>query len=247
MQVFNSLGDRELLSKQVCSAIEEAIRSKKFVPGAKLPSELELCHLFGVSRTAVREALRMLSAKGLISIYKGKGIYVRGLSPEYVKDSMHNYLEMKTTNNNALEVIQARIIIEPSIAEYAAINRSEEDLAAMLENIEAMKKNNDQAEHARLDSDFHLLIAEASGSHIMPLILEPIHRLMPKIKKEIMSVIPGAKEAAITWHKKVIDAISSKDPKAAYFAMKHHLEIAKDQTERMLEKASLVSEQDEVA
>jgi GntR family transcriptional repressor for pyruvate dehydrogenase complex len=234
-KIFNSVGNKELLSQKVASEIEEAILSKKLPAGERLPSELELCNQFGVSRTAVREALRTLSAKGMVSIEKGRGIFVKNMSSEHVSDSMHNYLEVKGTRNTMLEVIQARMIIEPAIAEYAAIHHSDEDIIALHQNLEEMRLNNDKLEHARLDMKFHLLIAEASGNNIMPMILNPIHRLMPRIKKKIMESDPaGAKNAALLWHQKILDAIESGDPKNAYLAMKGHIEVAKQQTEQLI-------------
>ena len=231
IKIFNSVGNKELLSHKVAAKIEEAIVGKKIPPGDRLPSEMELCSQFGVSRTAVREALRTLSAKGMISIEKGRGIYVKSVSSEHVSNSMHSYLEVTGNGNTMLEVIEARIIIEPAIAEYAALHHKDEDIIALRQNLEEMRLNTDKAEHARLDMKFHLLVAEASGNNIMPLILNPIHRLMPNIKKKIMKSVPGAKEAALIWHKKVIEAIESRDPQKAYSAMKGHLEVAKQQTE----------------
>lgn len=233
--IFNSVGNKELLSQKVASEIEEAILSKKLPPGEKLPSELELCNQFGVSRTAVREALRTLSAKGMINIEKGRGIFVSHLSSEHVINSMHNYLEIKSNKNSPLDVMQARMIIEPAIAEYAAIHHAEEDINRLKRNLDQMRTNNDPIEHARLDMKFHHLIAEASGNPIMPLILNPIHRLMPNIKKKIMDFVPGAKDAALIWHQKIVDAIEVGDPQAAYQAMKGHLEVAKEQTEQMVQ------------
>lgn len=234
IKIFNSVGNKELLSHKVAAEIEEAIVAKKIPPGDRLPSEMELCTQFGVSRTAVREALRTLSAKGMISIEKGRGIFVKSISSEHVSDSMHSYLEVTGNKNTMLEVIEARIIIEPAIAEYAALHHTDEDIAALRQNLEEMRLNTDKAEHARLDMKFHLLIAEASGNNIMPLILNPIHRLMPNIKKRIMKSVPGAKQAALIWHKKVIEAVESRDPKKAYLAMKGHLEVAKQQTEQII-------------
>ena len=231
IKIFNSVGNKELLSHKVAAKIEEAIVAKKIPPGDRLPSEMEMCSQFGVSRTAVREALRTLSAKGMISIEKGRGIYVKSVSSEHVSNSMHSYLEVTGNGNTMLEVIEARIIIEPAIAEYAALHHKDEDIIALRQNLEEMRLNTDKAEHARLDMKFHLLVAEASGNNIMPLILNPIHRLMPNIKKKIMKSVPGAKEAALIWHKKVIEAIESRDPLKAYSAMKGHLEVAKQQTE----------------
>jgi GntR family transcriptional repressor for pyruvate dehydrogenase complex len=223
-----------LLSHKVASEIEEAILSKKLPAGERLPSELELCSQFGVSRTAVREALCTLTAKGLINVEKGRGIYVSHLSSEHVIKSMHNYLEIKGNKNSPLEVLQARMIIEPAIAEYAAAHHTPDDIVKLKQNIDRMRENNDPAEHTRLDLKFHYLIAEASGNPIMPLILNPIHRLMPNIKKKIMVVVPGAKEAALLWHNNIVDAIDEGNPQKAYHAMKGHLEVATSQTEQMM-------------
>lgn len=233
IKIFTSVGNKELLSHKVAAEIEEAIVTKKIPSGERLPSEMELCNQFGVSRTAVREALRTLSAKGMISIEKGRGIFVKSISFEHVSNSMHNYLEVTGTRSTMMEVIEARMIIEPAIAQYAALHHTEEDIIALRQNLEEMRLNTDHLEHARLDMKFHLLIAEASGNSIMPLILNPIHRLMPSIKKKIMKSVPGAKKAALIWHKKVLDAIESRDPQQAYLSMKGHLEVAKQQTEQI--------------
>jgi GntR family transcriptional repressor for pyruvate dehydrogenase complex len=232
--IFNSVGNKESLSQKVASEIEDAILTKKIPPGDKLPSELELCNQFGVSRTAVREALCTLSAKGLISVEKGRGIFVSHLSSEHVIKSMHNYLEIKSNKNSPLDVIQARMIIEPAIAEYAATHHTAEDMVKLKQNLDEMRENEDPVEHARLDMKFHYLIAQSSGNTIMPLILNPIHRLMPNIKKKIMDIVPGAKDAALTWHQTIVDSIEECDPKKAYNAMKGHLEVAQAQAEQMI-------------
>ena len=169
------------------------------------------------------------------------------MSSEHVSNSMHSYLEVTGNGNTMLEVIEARMIIEPAIAEYAALHHKDEDIIALRQNLAEMKLNTDQAEHARLDMKFHLLIAEASGNNIMPLILNPIHRLMPDIKKKIMKSVPGAKKAALVWHKKVLDAIESRDPRKAYLAMKGHLEVAKQQTEQLVHVIAAEDESQDVA
>jgi GntR family transcriptional repressor for pyruvate dehydrogenase complex len=243
IKIFTSVGTKELLSHKVAAGIEDAIVLKKILPGERLPSEFELCAQFGVSRTAVREALRTLSAKGMISIEKGRGIFVKSISSEHVSDSMHSYLEITGNGNTMLKVIEARMIIEPAIAEYAALHHKKEDIVALHQNLEEMRLNTDKAEHAKLDMKFHLLIAEASGNNIMPLLLNPIQRLMPEIKKKIMKSVPGAKNAALIWHKKIIEAIESRNARKAYLAMKGHLEVAKQQTEKI---ANDIASDDEV-
>ncbi|NPE31859.1 FadR family transcriptional regulator [Methanococcoides sp. SA1] len=76
MTMFDKIGKSQTLSQEIVANIEQAIREKKFQVGEKLPTEKELCEMFGVSRTAIREALQMLSAQGLINVHKGKGSFV---------------------------------------------------------------------------------------------------------------------------------------------------------------------------
>ena len=78
-EIFGKIGTAQTLSQKIERRIEEAIRQKKLLVGTKLPSERELCEMFAVSRTALREALRRLSARGLIQIKKGSGMFVSEL------------------------------------------------------------------------------------------------------------------------------------------------------------------------
>jgi GntR family transcriptional regulator, transcriptional repressor for pyruvate dehydrogenase complex len=242
--IFNSIGNKGLLSQKVAAEIEEAILSRKLPPGEKLPAEFELCSQFGVSRTAVREALRILNAVGLVSIEKGKGTFVSHLSTEHVVNSMRKYLEILGSKNSVLEVMQARLIIEPAICKTAAMNNPVEIIEKMKQNLKEMRINVDQAEHVRLDVQFHQQIAEASGNNIMPLILNPIHQLMPSIKKDIIDLVPGAKESALAWHTKIVEAIEEGEPQKAYLAMQGHLNLAYEQAEQMIKTIAGTKEPD---
>jgi len=236
-KMFISVGKRSLLSNIVVSQIEEAIRSKVLVPGAKLPSELGLCQQFGVSRTAIREALRTLSGRGLLSIIKGKGIFVQNISAETVTDPIQRYLEMQLQRDYVLDVVHARQIIEPPIAASAALHHTTEDAEKLkADQHELVHSEGDYEELSRLDMLFHLDIAKASENSLIPLILEPIHRLIPQIKSSVYATIVDAKKSAVEWHEKILTAILSKDAEGARTAMIRHLEIAEQHTEQMLQK-----------
>lgn len=224
---FTPVPTRGTLSKVVESQIESAIRSRRFTAGAKLPSELELCEQFRVSRTAVREALRMLSARGLVAVVKGKGIFVSNVSVETVTDPISLYLHLKYEQESSLDVIHARQIIEPPIAASAALHHTQEDADRLAKDLDDLAKSQgDYAELSRLDMRFHLDIAKASENTLIPLILEPIHRLMPQIKSSVYENVKDAKESAIKWHKRIVDAILRRDADGARRAMTKHLEIA---------------------
>ena len=233
--LFTSVGNKDSLSERVAFEIESAINSKKIQKGNKLPTELELCKQFNVSRTSIREALRTLSAKGMISIEKGRGIYVKKISSDTVTDPMQHYLKLKIGVPYVLEVIEARKTIEPEIARFAALNRTNEDIDKMKLDIEKMKNYNGGPEGlAHIDIDFHENIAHATQNRLLPLIIKPIFRLMPMIKSKIISGVPNVIESAIVWHTKILDAIIARDSIKAYDAMKQHLLIAKEHVNKML-------------
>jgi GntR family transcriptional regulator, transcriptional repressor for pyruvate dehydrogenase complex len=224
-----------LLSKTIAAKIEEAIRLKQVVTGEKLPSEQELCEQFGVSRTAIREALRLVSGKGLLSIQKGKGIFVKGISADSVTNPLRSYLLYKNLHNSALDVIHARQIIEPPISAYAATHHTQEDELILKHDIELLRAfEGEKEELARMDMAFHLHIAEASHNIVMPLILDPIHQLMPEIKTAVYATNYNAKESAVVWHSKIVEEIIAGDPDRAFAAMAQHLRIAEEQIQTML-------------
>lgn len=235
MSVFQTIDKPSQVSKLVEAQIEEAIRQRKFQPGSKLPSEHTLCAQFGVSRTAVREALRMLSARGMITVTKGKGMFVRKMSADSVTNPMHLYLQMTYDRSHVLDVVHARQIIEPPIAASAAIHHTEEDAARLEKDLNDLKlSNSDYSYLATLDMTFHLDIAKASENPIIPLILDPIHRLLPSIKSSVYASVEDAKESAITWHTKILEEILKRDPEGARTAMTEHLKIAEEHARRML-------------
>ncbi len=235
VNIFAPVENREILSKKIANLIEDAIHTRKIANGNKLPSETELSSQFGVSRTVIREALRTVSAKGLISIEKGRGIFVKALSADTVSDPLHQYLKFKISQNYALDVIHARQIIEPSIAAFAALHRTEEDMEKLHSNITRLKSySGETAGLASLDMEFHLLIAKASQNQVMPLILDPIHRLMPEIKKSVYQTNDHAQESAIEWHSKIVIEIEKGDPVGAREMMNKHLAIAEEHIRIML-------------
>jgi GntR family transcriptional repressor for pyruvate dehydrogenase complex len=235
--MFEPVGKRRLLSKLVESQIEEAIRSKAVLPGEKLSSEQELCEQFKVSRTALREALRMLAARGLIVIMKGKGIYVQNISAETVTDPIYLYLQMQSESNYVLDVIHARQIIEPPIAALAALYHTEEDAERLRrDHHEYMSSVGDDQELSRLDMLFHLDIAKASENLLIPLLLEPIHRLAPRIKSSVYATVVDARKLASEWHEHILNAILERDADRARIAMIRHLEIAEQHDKQILQQ-----------
>ncbi len=223
--IFKNLGNRQTLSQKIERTIENAIREKKLLIGSKLPTEREMCEAFGVSRTALREALRRLSARGLINIQKGSGMYVSQITIEDAINSLNLYYDLKFDNNLLSQIIEVRRLFEPEIARLAAKNRTEENIKEMDKNLADFKKcNHDNTQlEADLDNKFHLIIAKSSGNPIMQITMEPIYSLLPRMRNYIYGNIEGEKENTLTLHKQIIEAIRNKKELDAYDLMTKHL------------------------
>lgn len=231
--MFNPLDERVSIKEMIAAQIEEAILDKKYLPGSKLPSENELGKMFGVSRTSVREAVQILQTHGLVSIEKGKGIFVKNISSESVSNNILKFLEHRFEGDYYFDLIHARQIIEPGIAYLAALNRTEEDLKRLMQDVKDIKNNDgDVVKHGEYDVAFHMHIAKASQNKLLPLLLKPIHNMMPSVKSKIISDVDEAKQAAIVWHTKIYEKIKNQDPEGAQSAMVAHLKIAEKHIEQ---------------
>jgi GntR family transcriptional repressor for pyruvate dehydrogenase complex len=214
--LFNPLAERISIKEIIAAQIEEAILNKKYLPGSKLPSENELGKMFGVSRTSVREAIQILNVQGFVTIEKGRGIFVQNLSSESVSNSILKFLEHRIEGDYYFDLIHARQIIEPGIAYLAAINRTDEDLIKMDKDINDIKNNEgDFAKHGEYDMSFHMHLAQASKNKLLPLLLKPIHNLMPSVKSKIAANVEDAKAAAVIWHTKIYDKVKDQDAEGA--------------------------------
>ncbi|PID91845.1 MAG: GntR family transcriptional regulator, partial [Bacteroidetes bacterium] len=167
--IFQNIGTKLTLSQRIERTLENAIREKKLPVGSKLPTEREMCESFGVSRTALREALRRLSARGLINIHKGSGMYVSELNIEDAIKTLNLYYDLKFDRNLIAQIIEVRQMFEPEIARYAARNRTDEDLAELRGNIAQFRScnpDNTQLE-SDLDNRFHLAVSKAASNPII--------------------------------------------------------------------------------
>jgi len=219
--IFGKIGTDQTLSQKIERRIEEAIRQKKLLVGTKLPSERELCERFAVSRTALREALRRLSARGLVMIKKGSGMYVSELKIEDAIESLNLYYDLSFDNNLIAQIIEVRRVFEPGIARMAANNRSSEDLKILENNIADLEKcdpDNTQLE-ADIINKFHLSVAKSTGNQFVIISMEPVYCLLPRMRNLIYANVDGEKEFTVSAHKAIFEAIREQDGDRAHKEM----------------------------
>ena len=216
--IFSKIGISQTLSQKIERKVEEAIRQKKLLPGTKLPSEKELCASFAVSRTALREALRRLSARGLIEIKKGSGMYVSEISIDDAIKSLNLYYDLAFDSNLIQQIIEVRRIFEPEIARTAALNRSEEDLKILKENLNDLQKCDPDNTQLEVDmiNRFHMNLAKATGNPIVIISMEPDYSLLPRMRNLIYANVEGEKEYTLNLQMKIFTAVKEKDGELAH-------------------------------
>jgi GntR family transcriptional repressor for pyruvate dehydrogenase complex len=166
-------------SQLVEQAIKRAIIGGTLNIGDKLPSEIELSEQFQVNRSTVREAIRSLTKLGIIHVKKGpgQGSFVVENLPRTLSEKFEFFMELKKITLD--QVLEFRIVIETSTAEFAAQRRVEEDLQN-LKRILAVDRDQKMEIRSLVGASlsFHLGIAAAAKSPLLYLILESIAELL---------------------------------------------------------------------
>lgn len=210
------------LYEQIVQQIEESIVKGDLKPGDQLPAERELAQRFGVSRTAVREAVKALREKGLVEAYSGRGTFITDGTTQAVRQSLDLMVKIGQSEG-ANHLAEVRTMLEPEIAALAAQRIQENDLATMREAVAVMDRSGqDPQAYIEADLDFHLALAEAADNPIILSLLDSIVGLLREQRLRIFRV-PGGPERGQIHHKRILDAVERHDPEKARDAMREHL------------------------
>jgi len=210
------------LYEQIVRQIEEAVLKGTLKEGEQLPAERELAQQFGVSRTAVREAIKTLHEKGLVEALAGRGTFITDGKSNSMRQSLDRIVKSGHANGIA-SLIEFREILEPEIAALAAIRAGEQDIAAMQDAVRVMDTAQQDADvYIEADLDFHLALAEAAAN---PLILSLIDSIVGMLREQRMYMFHSADGPARGQfhHKRILDTVMRHDPEQARAAMRAHL------------------------
>src|SRR6202011_1511857 len=155
------------LYEQIVLQIEDSIHKGELKIGAQLPAERELAEQFGVSRTAVREAVKALREKGIVEAFPGRGTFITDGTSHGIRQSLDRMVKSGRPDGFTF-LVEVREILEPEIASLAAARAQEADLAAMREAISVMDAaRQDPDAYIEADLDFHLSLAEAAATPLI--------------------------------------------------------------------------------
>ncbi|WP_240612381.1 FadR/GntR family transcriptional regulator [Salinicola lusitanus] len=225
------ISSQESLSRQIARQLEALITQERIAVGDKLPTESQLCDMFGVSRTAVREAIAHLKSMGLVETRRGIGTRVLRSAPD------HHFPARRisaTTVEDILHVLEMRITLDSQAAALAAERHTSDDVAALEsahERFLAACKTDSQARHE--DYVFHRAVVEATHNPFFVSLYDQLHEgAIPRTKLLSVELDPEAVsyylERVAREHAEVLQAIVSGEAEAARNAMHRHLQRAYD-------------------
>jgi len=208
---MNTIVKRSGVCDEVVTKLQQQIASGKLKKGDKLPSEPELMQQFGVGRSSVREAIRILANTGLVKVKQGSGTFVEMQNgtpmPWYVR----------LQSSTAKDLHEVRQLLEWKIAEKAAINRTQKDIAILRKLLKerlAAAQKNIADECIEADIKFHIAIADAAKNDILA---DLYKNIAAQIKKSFREAYTNTEMFVIKHaiHEELLKAIIDRDPKKA--------------------------------
>lgn len=207
------------LSLQIADDLKERITVKKeYKIGDKLPNENLLSDELNVSRTTLREAIKILATENILEIRRGKGTYI-------IKDNLddHDLGKLNNTVSDLKDLLELRLMVEPMAVYYATKRATEKEVENILyygKRVEEKILNNE--DRSKDESDFHYAIAKASHNaflkDLMPIINDAIDKGV-YLSKEFNKI----NELTLRDHKMIMDFIKNRNAEGAKVAMKLHI------------------------
>ena len=209
------------LSVKIADQLTEMISKRRYQPGDKRPGELELAEELQISRTTLREALRILSTRGLVEARRGIGTFVtesRSVHADY------DVLKIQNTNVTARELYEMRLMFEPQAAYYAALRASDEELETIFrygELDEEMIRRRDPL-WDESEQKFHNSIASATHNQFITALLPIFNRAIHQ-GIILANESPEVSEMTLHDHRVLMDYLRDRNPEGAKTAMYLHI------------------------
>jgi DNA-binding FadR family transcriptional regulator len=220
---------RTRLHASVSEDVAAAIVAGEIPPGAFLPTEMNLAGQFGVSRTVIREAVKVLATKGLVEVLHGQG--VRVLPPQSWNAFDPLILHLRERNGGLLqllrELLQVRRLVEIEVAALAAEMATAEELVELQRLLAQMDAPHDLDAYNRLDLQLHDYLATITHNSLLPALLRPVSELLA-LGRDVTLKTRGTSTFAQTGHREIVEAVVQRDPAAARAAMERHLRLFED-------------------
>jgi len=206
---------------QVFEQLRNRIMERKWLPGAKIPSENALAVALGVSRVSIREALQMLASLGLLETMQGGGTHVREYSGEIFLNPLLPMLALDTPD--ILHVLEYRKMVEKGIVSLVVKRAGSAEIEGLERAFKAMEgRRNDARAFAQADLNFHLDLAKATRN---PVVIKVNAVITDILKISMYGIVDalGTKDG-LYYHRRILDAIKAGNGPRAESLMEEHVE-----------------------
>lgn len=212
--------ERRKVYELVADRLVEDIAARRLKPGDPIPAERQLVETLSVGRSSIREALRMLESRGLITSV-GHGAFTVAEYRNPLNVSLALLVEMR--DGDLHELFEVRKVLEVEMAGLAAERRTEEDVERMRSAIDLMDRGIGSAErYIAGDLEFHQAVVAATGNRIARSMMEAIRDVM---RRGLLSIyrIPGSPERSMEQHRQILEAVVAGRPDEARERVREHL------------------------
>ena len=213
-----NLTDERSLPHKISEDIISLILEENLQPGDKLPNETVLCEKLNAGRSSVREAMKLLASRNIVTIRQGSGTYI-AKTPGMVEDPL-GFTFISNKKKLVHDLLEVRFLLEPSIASMAA-NADESDIkkiTKLCDEVEELLKNNE--DHIQKDIEFHTAIALSSKNVVVPRLIPVINSSIPLFVEMTQNTLH---KETIESHREIAEAIAAHDTLRAQDAMYLHL------------------------
>jgi GntR family transcriptional repressor for pyruvate dehydrogenase complex len=220
------LRHKDALVERVVQMLEKQVLDGRLPVGSRLPAEREFAERLGVSRTVLREAVRILGTKGLLETRHGIGTTIRAMTSEAVVKPMTLFFRSFNQEISLEDLHQVRSILEGETASLAASQGTDEDIDGLRRLCSEMQTAaQDPATFAQKDAEFHRRLAQTTHNPLITLLLDSIRDLIAEVRTRVAHD-PGLYDQVMPGHLRILDAVAARDPQRAREAMMEHLSAA---------------------
>jgi GntR family transcriptional repressor for pyruvate dehydrogenase complex len=214
--------DRQKLNEQIAEMIQQKITYGKLRPGDRLPPERELAILLKVNRATVREAIHLLSERGLVERKNGRGTRIVAMPADNVGAAINRYFV--SNNCSQRELQDFRAIFEPKVAAFAAMSATSEDIKKVGTALRVLEEAWDSKDAQRLapaDAQFHLALAAATHNALMLAVASGLNIVLERFMR--MSHAAVHSEESFRTHRVIYRAVAHHDAAKAEEAMQQQM------------------------
>jgi GntR family transcriptional repressor for pyruvate dehydrogenase complex len=222
--IFGRIRVNQRLSQEIAERIKAAIFDKKLIPGDRLPPEKELARVFGTSRTTAREAIRLLETSGMLMVKPGQdgGVFV--IQPDIGPVQKIILDLIKTKQLTIAHFTDARMILEPNIAEAIMDNITKEEIELLEQNVTEAEKEleKEKPRNVSLNIEFHKILIQSARNPLLSMVLGLIFDIL----KTYLRSLKADKEIGtevVNHHREILETIKRGDPGRLRELMVEHI------------------------